>query len=96
MRLGRSVFAGLVAGAVAGFLVALLRPRGSHPGAVSPGSLAESGAAPLTEPSPRGDVADLPSVPPAAVPAQASGEPAVSVPGASRRSDPGDGARAHS
>jgi hypothetical protein len=96
MRLGRSVFAGLVAGAVAGFLVALLRPRSSHPGVVSPGSLPQPGAAPLIEPSSRGDVTDLPSVLPAVVPAQASGEPAVSAPGTSRRIDPGDGAGAHS
>lgn len=33
MRHGRSVLAGLVAGVVAGFLVALLRPRSTHPAA---------------------------------------------------------------
>jgi hypothetical protein len=34
MRLRRLVLAGLVGGAVAGFLIALLRPRGTHPAVV--------------------------------------------------------------
>lgn len=59
MRLGRSVLAGLVAGAVAGFLVALLRPRGTHPAApMAPGFLPADHLAPLTEPAPCGDPAD--------------------------------------
>lgn len=40
MRLGRLVFAGLVGGAVAGFLIALLRPRGTH---ATPGAIPLSG-----------------------------------------------------
>ncbi len=52
MRLGRLVLAGLVIGAVAGFVIALLRPRGTHPASLtSPVLTADDDCVPLTEPS---------------------------------------------
>lgn len=90
MRLGRSVLAGLAAGVVAGFLVALLRPRGTHPAApLSSGFLPEDAS--LTEPAPRDDVPHLPVPSPVTDPAEASRKPAGSVPGASWRSASADG-----
>jgi hypothetical protein len=81
----RSVLAGLVAGAVAGFLVELLRPRGKHPAApVHSGAPREDEAA-QTEPSPRHQTPDpfaAPSGAPSGAPlAKAAREPAGSVPG---------------
>jgi hypothetical protein len=53
MRLRRSVLAGLVAGAAAGFLVALLRPRSLHPTvSTAAGQFPEDHLAPLTETAP--------------------------------------------
>jgi hypothetical protein len=90
MRLGRSVLAGLIAGAVAGFLVALLRPRVTHP-AIS----AEVGGSPGV---PEVGVASATASPDDASggsPASALGawERAGTVPGASRLSRPADSTR---
>ena len=106
MRLGRSVLAGLVAGVVAGFVVALLRPRGTHPAVpvhqdLPPGS----GVAPLiqpcpgtpgTGPDPCDDVPVPPTAQPLVPPMMASREPVTPVPG-SRRSQAcdDDGSRTH-
>ena len=84
MRLGRLVLAGLAAGVVAGFLVALLRPRGTHPG--HPEELTAD--ADLTA-----EPGAPPTVPPALTPGQGRWEAAPAVPGASRRTLP-DGTRA--
>jgi hypothetical protein len=81
MRLGRSVLAGLVAGSVAGFLVELLRPRGTHPVAPLHQDLPGGGDTPWTAQSSRSDVSAPPAAP-RVVPSMAvSREPATPVPG---------------
>jgi hypothetical protein len=94
MRFGRSVLAGLIAGVVAGFLVALLRPRGTHPAVPSTadtGGEGDSGPA-LAVPRDE-DHVQLPSLEPVASPFQASWERTSATPGASRRVGPDDNAR---
>ena len=89
MRLGRPVLAGLVAGAVAGFVVALLRPRSTRPATLGyRGPTVEDGAGTNDLLSAAGD--DLPIVEPVIAPGKATWEPAASVPGASRLTDPRD------
>ncbi|HET9655196.1 MAG TPA: hypothetical protein VFP72_07570 [Kineosporiaceae bacterium] len=93
MRLGRLVFAGLVGGAVAGFLIALLRPRSTH---TAPGVI------PLPGPDPEIPYTGLPSAPDELplLPGQPGGladqdqEPAVSASGPRRHSGGPDGAGA--
>jgi hypothetical protein len=87
MRLGRSVLAGLFAGAVAGFLVALLRPRVTHP--ASPAEVGGSLA------GPDAGIASLAHQPggSSAAPALGDWERAGTVPGASRLSRPADSTR---
>lgn len=87
MRLGRSVLAGLIAGAVAGFLVALLRPRVTHP--ANPAQIGGSpGALEVATASPDDEAGGSP-----ASPALGAWEPAGTVPGASRLSRPADSSR---
>lgn len=90
MRLGRAVFAGLLAGAVVGFLAALLRPRCTRP--VAPGHPGPTvGDQAATGSRPPAGAFGGPAVEPVVAAVGASREPAASVSGPSRRIVSGTG-----